>query len=78
LSPSAQRVLKLGPITIDTQHKTSEEDVKNAKRWFRGRLTESGYDDNVLRITQEVVTFRRSDGAQIGARYQDEKIVDLR
>jgi hypothetical protein len=78
LSPSAHRVLKVGAITIDSEHKISEEDVKSAKQWLRARLTEGGYDDNVLRITQEVVTFRRSDGAQIAVRYEDEKVLNLR
>lgn len=78
LSPSPHRVFKVGPITIDTEHKISEEDVKSAKQWLRPRLTEGGYDDNVLRITQEVATFRRSDGTQIAVRYEDEKVLDLR
>jgi hypothetical protein len=78
LGPSAHRVLKVGTITIDTRPKTSEEDVKSAKQWLRARLTENGYFDDVLRVTQEVVTFRRSDGAQIAVRYQDEKVLDLR
>jgi hypothetical protein len=78
LIPSAKQVLKLGSITIDPKNNTSEEEVKSAKEWFRRRLAESGCDDNVLRITQEVVTIRRSDGAQIPVRYQDEKVIDLR
>lgn len=78
LSPSERGILKAGVITINPQHKVSAEDVKSAKRWFRARLTENGYDDNVLRITQEVVTFRRSDSAEVAVRYQDEKIFDLR
>jgi hypothetical protein len=77
LSPSAYRLLKVGGITIDTQRKTSEEDIKRAKEWFRARLTESGCDDNLLRITREAVTFRRSNSDQLTVRHQDEKILDL-
>ena len=88
--PLAQRYFGLspiGPIThtikggmvirIDT-HKVSEEEVKNAKQWFRARLNGSGCDDSVLRITQEVVTLRRSDGAEIAVRYQNDKVFELR
>ena len=64
-------------IRIDT-HKISEEDVNNAKRWLRGRLSGSGCDDRALRITQEVVTLRRSDGTEIAVRYQDDKVFELR
>jgi hypothetical protein len=52
--------------------------VKSAKRWFRTRLTENGHGDDVLCISQKVVTVRRLDGLQLAVRYQDEKIVDLR
>ena len=65
-------------ITIDTQHKVSENDVKSGKQWLRARLSQNGYDSDVLRITQEVVTYRRSDGAQMAVRYQDEKLLGLR
>ena len=88
--PLAQRYFGLsamGPIThtirggvvirIDT-HKISEEDVNNAKRWLRGRLNGSGCDDRALRITQEVVTLRRSDGTEIAVRYQNDKVFELR
>ena len=88
--PLAQRYFGLspiGPIThtikggmvirIDT-HKVSEEEVKNAKQWFRARLNGSGCDDSVLRITQEVVTLRRSDRAEIAVRYQNDKVFELR
>jgi hypothetical protein len=88
--PLAQRYFRLspiGPIThtikggvvirIDT-HKVGEEEVKNAKQWFRARLNGSGCDDKVLRITQEVVTLRRSDGAEIAVRYQNDKVYELR
>jgi hypothetical protein len=78
LSPSVHRLFKVGGITIDPRDQSSEQEVKSAKQWFRGRLTESGYDDSVLRITQEAATFRLSDGAQVAVRYQDEKILDLR
>jgi hypothetical protein len=78
LSPSAHRIIKVGPITMGSQHNTSEEDVKSAKQWFRTRLTENGYRDDALRVTQEVVTFRRLDGVQLAVRYRDEKILDLR
>jgi len=88
--PLAQRYFGLspiGPIThtikggavirIDTQ-KVSEEEVRNAKQWLRARLNRSGCDDSVLRITQEVVTLRRSDGAEIAVRYQNDKVFELR
>ena len=78
LSPSAHRIIKVGPITMGSQHNTSEEDVKSAKQWFRTRLTENGYRDDALRVTQEVVTFRRLDGVQLAVRHRDEKILDLR
>jgi hypothetical protein len=64
-------------IRIDTQ-KVSEEEVRNAKQWLRARLNESGCDDSVLRITQEVATLRRSDWAEIAVRYQNDKVFDLR
>jgi hypothetical protein len=77
----------IGPIThtikggvairIDT-HKISEEEVNNAKRWFRGRLNGIGCDDSALRITQEVVTLRRTDGKEIAVRYQNDKVFELR
>ena len=62
---------------IDT-HKVTDDDIKNAKQWFRVRLNESGCDDNALRITQELVTFRLSDGAELAVRYQDDKVFELR
>jgi hypothetical protein len=77
LSQSAYRVLKVGGITIDTRRKTSEEDIERAKEWFRARLTENGCDDNLLRITREAVTFRRSNSDQLTVGHQDEKILDL-
>jgi hypothetical protein len=78
LIPGAHRILKIGVITIDQQPKVTEDDVKSGKQWFRTRLSENGYDSDVLRITQEVVTFRRSDGEQMAVQYQDEKLLDLR
>jgi hypothetical protein len=78
VGPIAQSIRWTGlVITIDT-HKVSEEEVRNAKQWFRARLNGSGCDDNVLRITQEVVTLRQSDGAEIAVRYQDDKVFELR
>ena len=88
-SPLAQRNFGLSPvgpienrtrvgvvITIEPR-KIPEEEVKNAKQWFRVKLKESGCDDNVLRITQEVLTFRRSDGTEIGVRSENDKVFDL-
>ena len=63
-------------LTLEPR-KVPEEEVKNAKQWLSARLKESGCDDSVLRITQEVVTFRRSDGAEIGVRSENDKIFDL-
>ena len=64
-------------ITIDPR-KVPEEEVKNAKQWVRARLKESGCDDNLLRITEEVVTIRRSDGAEIAVRSKNDKVFELR
>src|SRR5260370_26309895 len=60
VGPIANRTRVGVVITIDPR-KVPEEEVKNAKQWLRARLKESGCEDNVLRITQEVRTFRRSD-----------------
>ena len=68
---------RLGLVIRIDSRKVSEEEVKNAKQWFRVKLKESGCDDNVLRITQEVLTFRRSDGAQIRLRNENDKVIDL-
>jgi hypothetical protein len=68
---------KIGVVITIGPRKVREEEVKNAKQWFRARLKESGCDDNVLRITQEVVTFRRSDGAEIAIRSENDKVLDL-
>jgi hypothetical protein len=74
--PIANRTRVGVVITIDPR-KVPEEEVKNAKQWLRARLKDSGCDDNVLRISQEVVTFRRSDGAEIGVRSENDKVFDL-
>jgi hypothetical protein len=76
VGPIANRTRVGVVITIDTR-KVPEEEVKNAKQWLRARLKDSGCDDNVLRISQEVVTFRRSDGAEIGVRSENDKVFDL-
>jgi len=38
LIPGAHRILKVGVITIDTQHKVTEDDVKSWQAWFRARF----------------------------------------
>jgi hypothetical protein len=78
LLPTPHQILKLGFLAIDTQPKISDEEIKSAKQWLRQRLAETGYDDSVLRVTEETVTFRRSDGAEMATRYQDDKTLDLR
>ena len=88
--PLAQRYFGLSPIgpiihaikgglvvRIGT-HKVTEQDLKNAKQWLRARLKESGCDEGVLRITQEMVTLRPRDGAELAVRYQDDKVLELR
>jgi len=79
LSPreSGQSWTRLGFVTTDGR-KIREDDVKNAKAWFRARLNASGCDDKLLRITEEIVTFRRSDAAEIAVRYQNDKLFELR
>ena len=69
---------KVGVAITITPRRVSEEEVRDAKQWFRARLNRSGCDDEVLRITQEVVTVRRSDSTEIGVRYQDDKAFKLR
>jgi hypothetical protein len=76
-APNTYYIRKVGAITIDA-HRVSERGVENARQWFRARLSNNGFDDSTLRIAQEVVTLRRSDGAQIAVRYQDEKVFKLR
>jgi hypothetical protein len=69
---------KFGMVITTNTRKVGEEEVKNAKQWLRTRLNKIGYDPNVLRITQEIVTVRRSDGAEIAVRYQNDKVFELR
>jgi hypothetical protein len=76
VGPIANRT-RVGLVITIVPRKVPEEEVKNVKQWFRARLKESGCDDNVLRITQEIVTLRRSDGAEIGVRSENDKIIDL-
>jgi hypothetical protein len=75
--PVAERTKVGFLITINTR-KFSEEEVNSSKQWLRARLKESGCDDDVLRITQEVVTVRRSTGKEISIRYQNDKVFALR
>ena len=75
--PIAHRTHGVGLVITIEPHKVSEEEVRNAKQWFRARLKETGCDDNLLRITQDVVTLRPSDGAEIAVRYQDDKVLEL-
>lgn len=77
VGPIANRTRVGLVITIDPR-KVPEEEIKNAKQWFRAKLKESGCDDSVLRITEEVLTFRRSDGAEIGIRSENDKVFQLR
>jgi hypothetical protein len=75
--PIAHRIRGVGVVITIQPRKVSEEEVRNAKQWLRARLKDSGCDDNPLRITQEVVTVRPSDGAEIAVRYQDDKVLEL-
>jgi hypothetical protein len=75
--PIAHGIDGLGLVITIDPHKVSDEEVRNAKQWLRARLKGSGCDDNLLRITQDVVTFRPSDGAEIAVRYQDDKVLEL-
>jgi hypothetical protein len=77
VGPVVERT-KVGFIITINPRKVSEEEVKNSKQWLRARLNESGCDNNVLRITQEVVTVRRSTGKETAIRYQNDKVFDLR
>ena len=77
VGPIANRT-RVGVVITVAPRKVPEEEVKNAKQWLRARLKESGCEDNVLRITQEVLTFRRSDGAEIGVRSENDKVFQLR
>lgn len=75
--PIAHRIHGVGVLITIQPRKVSEEEVRNAKQWLRARLKGSGCDDNLLRITQDVVTLRPSDGAEIAVRYQDDKVLEL-
>jgi len=77
VGPIANRT-RVGLVITIHPRKVPEEEVRNAKLWFRARLKESGCEDNVLRITDEMVTFRRSDDAEIGVRSKNDKVLDLR
>jgi hypothetical protein len=68
---------KFGMVITTNTRKVGEEEVKNAKQWLRTRLIKIGCDPNVLRVNQEVVTVRRSDGTEIAVRYQNEKVFEL-
>jgi hypothetical protein len=76
IGPIANRT-RVGLVITINPRKVPEEEVKNVKQWLRARLKESGCDDNVLRITQEVRTIRRSDGAELGVRSENDKVFDL-
>jgi hypothetical protein len=65
-------VVKINPRKVD------KEEIASAKQWLRTRLKESSCEENLLRISQEVVTIRRSDGTEIGVRIEDDNIFDLR
>ncbi|MBV9873258.1 MAG: hypothetical protein JO025_00895 [Verrucomicrobia bacterium] len=65
-------VIKVNPRKVD------EKDIPRAKEWLRTRLKETGCEDSLLRISQEVVTIRRSDGAELGVRNEDDSIFELR
>jgi hypothetical protein len=65
-------VIKMNPRKVD------EKEVLRAKEWLGTRLKESGCEGSLLRISQEVVTIRRSDGAELGVRNEDDKIFELR
>jgi hypothetical protein len=65
-------VIKINPRKVD------EKEIPRAKEWLRTRLKESGCEDSLLRVSQEVVTIRRSDGAELGVRNEDDNIFELR
>ena len=68
---------RVGVVVTINPRKVDEKEIASSKQWLRARLKESGCEDSVLRITQEVVTVRRSDGAEIGVRNEDDKIFEL-
>jgi hypothetical protein len=69
---------RVGAVITIQPHKVGEDELKKAKQWLRARLQASGCDANVIRITQEVVTFRRSDGVEIAVRSENDKVFELR
>jgi len=75
--PIAIRSRVSAVITIQS-HKVGAEELKQAKQWLRARLQASGCDGNALRITHEVVTFRRLDGVEIAVRSENDKVLELR
>jgi hypothetical protein len=77
VEPVASRT-RVGVVVTINPRKVDEKAIASAKQWLRTRLKESSCEDNLLRISQEVVTIRRSDGAEIGVRNEDDNIFDLR
>ena len=69
---------RVGPLLAINPRKVGDVEVRNVEQWFRGRLKGSGCEDNVLRITQEVVTVRRADGAELAVRYEHDNVFNLR
>lgn len=69
---------RVGIVVTISPRKVDEKEIARAKEWLRTRLKESGCEDSLLRISQEVVTIRRSDGAELGVRNEDDKIFGLR
>jgi hypothetical protein len=75
--PIAHRIHGVGVVVTIQPRQVSEAEVRNTKQWLRARLKGCGCDDNLLRMTQDVVTLRPADGAEIAVRYQDDKVLDL-
>ena len=69
---------RVGVVLTVSPRKVDEKEVASAKQWLRTRLKESGCEDGLLRISQEVVTIRRSDGTELGVRNEDDKVFELR
>jgi hypothetical protein len=69
---------RIGMVVKFNPRKVDEKEVPHAKEWLRTRLKESGCEDSLLRISQEVVTIRRSDGVELGVRSEDDKTFELR
>jgi phytoene dehydrogenase-like protein len=59
---------RVGQLLAVNPRKVGDAKVRNVEQWFRGRLKGSSCEDDVLRITQEVVTVRRADGAELAVR----------